>query len=407
MTMRLISGFFCLAAGLSALCAAESGLSFKVRIPVSERRNIPSIRKESGRIRAEQRLPGKKIQPIRPDSLAGRIGDSGSDITWIPSMENTGAGKARLISASVSHDASVLFCIEETGEPDKGPFGAYLIMISPEGRRILKYHELERRVTGIASDLSGSDAVCFAESQPELDQQGGFLHLDLKTGKTIRFLPHSRKVCSFLLRKGVLFASFANGTLERIDLKTGKRKTIPAAEDVKLALTGDSKYLAAASESFVRFYRPDDLKLLSEIPLSGGIKPHRLIPGDPGGSFLFLSTDPGLGKSRIYLICNGALKLVSDDSSGEIAYDPAGSALFSGRFFKNRTCRLDPTSFAELASCNPKNLRPATYGTTKFIFRGPGEGEIVIMDSRGAVYLIKNIRRRWIKHLIVRSGGPT
>ena len=160
--MRLISVLLCCAAGILSLSAVENGLAFKVRIPVSEQKASPVIRKESDGIRTEKRLPGKKLPPINPESLAGRIGDSGSDIIWIPAAENTGSGKMRLKSVSLSHDASVLFCVEEIGEPDKGPFGAYLIIISPEGRRILRYHEFSRKITGICADLSGVSAVAYA-----------------------------------------------------------------------------------------------------------------------------------------------------------------------------------------------------------------------------------------------------
>ena len=404
--MRLISVLLCCAAGIFSLSAVENGLAFKVRIPVSEQKDSPVIRKESDGIRTEKRLPGKKLPPINPESLAGRIGDSGSDIIWIPAAENTGSGKMRLKSVSLSHDASVLFCVEEIGDPDKGPFGAYLIIISPEGRRILRYHEFSRKITGICADLSGVSAVAYAEAQPELKQEAGFLFFNLKTGKTIRFFPYSKPVGTYLLRNGILFAASAEGTLDRIDLKTGDMQSVACEKDAKiLALTGDSKHLASASASFIRFYRPGDLKKVSEIPLSGDTVPYRLIPGDPKGSFMFLSTEPGFGKSKIYLIYNRELKLASDDSSGEIVYEPKGAMLFTGRFLKNRIYKLDPTSFAELAYCNPKNLKPITEGSNRFLFRGPGEGEFVVVDSRCNVFLVKNIRRRWNKFIIVSSGG--
>ena len=115
---------------------------------------------------------------------------------------------------------------------------------------------------------------------------------------------------------------------------------------------------------------------------------------------MFLSTEPGFGKSKIYLIYNRELKLASDDSSGEIVYEPKGAMLFTGRFLKNRIYKLDPTSFAELAYCNPKNLKPITEGSNRFLFRGPGEGEFVVVDSRCNVFLVKNIRRRWNKFII-------
>jgi len=385
-------------------CFGEDGLSFKVRIPISEQGVKPEIQKETGRIRTEKRLPNKKVPKLKAGTLAERIGDSGLEIVWIPSWEDSGSGKTRLKSVSISRDASILFCIEETGKFGTGPFGALLLLIDPVGKRILNYHELNRKATGIAADSTGTQAVCFTEAQPLLKQEAGFQVLNLKTGKEVAFHSESRPVFSYLLRNNKLFVSYADGTLESLDLKSRRKQRVRPGMAAKLELTGNGSSLIAASGDAVRFYDPDRLKLLDTVPLPGGSTVYRVIPGDSNGSTMFLSTNPGFGKSRLYLIYNRSVKLVTNDSSGEIAYNPNDMMLFSGRFIKNRVYKIDPVAFSDLSYCDPKNLRPVTGGSTRFLFRGPDEGEIIIVDTRSSVYSLKNIRRRWVKKVIVESG---
>lgn len=382
---------------------AESSL--KVRIPHEELQERPVIQVDRSNLRIEELLPSKDEKKRKPDSssLAARLGEPEKDIHWVPAWNPSGAGSLRLRSVVSSPDRSVIACLEETGTIGKGPYGGRLLLVDAVGRRILKVFEIGRRITRIALDPAAMSAVCFAEKQDALSQPSGFAVIDLRSGLETGFVPAEKPV-SFLARGGRIYTARANGEIEVFQPGVPGRKTFRTGVSPQLELSGDGKLLIAASDDAVRFYHSDSLREARSVKLPPGTQLFRMVQGAPDASLLFYSTGTGSGKSKVFLVMENGVKEVSDDSSGEIAFNPRDKALFCGRLLRNRLYRLDPNTFAELSYCDPKNLRPVTSGKTLALFCGPSPGEVIVLDSRGALYSLQSVRKRWRKNMIVESG---
>lgn len=403
--MRIVPRFavFCLLGGAVLCCGTESSL--KVTVPHNEQRKTAVIQVDRGNLRIEELLPaagGKKVK-LDPASLAARLGGPEKDIHWTPAWNPAGSGSLRLLDAVSAPDRSVIVCLEETGALKEGPHGGRLLLLDVGGRRILRVFEVGRKITQVVLDPQNMTAVCFAEAQESLSQPSGFAVIDLKSGAEKAFLP-AEKPFSYLAYGGRICSADAGGTGRILALDGAGEKTFSAGSSPRLALSGDGKLLLAASDDAIRFYDSGTCRPVRSVKLPAGTTLYRLVQGAPDASLLFYSTKADFGKSKVFLVMGNSVKEVTDDSSGEIAYNPKDKAFFSGRFLKNRLYRLDPESFAELAYCDPKNLRPVTSGKTLELFCGPEPGEVILLDSRGAFYSLKSIRKRWQKTMIVESG---
>ncbi len=403
---RIVSLSAAMACVLSAalFCfGAESSL--KARIPLEEQRKQAVIQVDGSNLRIEEKLPlpTDKKKKTDPSSLAARLGEPEKDIHWTPAWNPKGSGSLRLRSVVSSPDKSVIVCLEETGTIGKGPYGGRLLIVDTVGRRILRVFEIGRKITRIALDPAAMSAVCFAEKQEELSQKSGFAVVDLRSGAEMVFVPAETPV-SFLVRSGKIYSASANGVVTVFRPGAEEKKTFTAGPSPRLDLSGDGKLLIAASDDAVRFYNPDSLKEIRSVKLPAGTRLYRIVQGSRDASRLFYSTGTGYGKSKVFLVMEQGVKEVSDDSSGEIACNPKDNAFFCGRLLRNRLYRLDPNTFEELSYCDPKNLRPVTSGKTLELFCGPLPGEVIVLDSRGALYSLQSIRKRWRKSMIVESG---
>ena len=385
-------------------CAGESSL--KVRIPLDEQPEKRAvIQVDRSNLRIEELLPsnaGKKTK-TDPASLAARLGEPEKEIHWTPAWNPSGAGALRLRSVVSVPDRSVIVCLEETGTIGKGPYGGRLLLVDVSGRRILRVLEIGRKIVQVAVDPAEMSAVCFAEGQEELSQRSGFAVIDLKTGAEKLFIPAEKPV-SFLVRGGRIYSASSDGTVEVFQMGGSEKKRFTAGPSPRLAFSGDGKVLIAASDDAIRFFDPDSLREIRSVKLPAGTRLYRLAQGAADGSLLFCSTGTGFGKSNVLLVMPNGVKEVSDDSSGEIACNWKDKALFCGRLLRNRLYRLDPNTFEELSYCDPKNLRPVTSGKTLALFSGPLPGEVIVLDSRGALYSLQSIRKRWRKTMIVEAG---
>lgn len=393
----------CGLAGVVFCCAGESSL--KVKIPHENLRERPVIQVDRSNLRIEELLPlkqGKKGSSA-PTAFAARFGEPEKDIHWTPAWNPTGAGSLRLRSVVSAPDRSVIICLEETGTIGKGPYGGRLLIIDTAGRRILRVFEIGRKITSIALDPAAMTAVCFAEAQEVLSQPSGYVVLDLNTGKETAFVPAEKPV-SFLVRGGRIYAASANGAVEVFLPGGTEKKTFTAGPSPRLELSGDGKLMIAASDDAIRFFDPDSFREVRSVKLPAGTRLYRMVQGAPDASLLFYSTGTGFGKSKVFLAMEQGVKEVADDSSGEIACNPKDKALFCGRLLRNRLYRLDPNTFEDLSYCDPKNLRPVTSGKTLALFCGPSPGEVIVLDSRGALYSLHSIRKRWRKMMIVEAG---
>ncbi len=384
--------------------AAETG-SLKVTIPHEEQRKIPVIQVDRSNLRIEERLPSgeKKGTRKKPSSLASRLGEPQKDIHWTPAWDSSGAGSLRLRGVAEAPDRSVLVCLEETGTVGKGPFGGRLLVLDVEGRRILQVFEIGRKLSMIALDAETMSAVCFAEKQEVLSQPSGFAVIRLSDGAESAFVP-AEKPESYVARGGWILSASADGTGTAFRPGGSEKKSFRTGKKPRLEFTGDGKLLIAASDDAVRFLETKNFREVRRVALPAGTRLFRMVQGSADGSLVYCSSASDFGKAKVYLVMTGGVKEVADDSTGEIVCNPKDHSFFHGRLLRNRLSRLDPGTFEEVSYCDPKNLRPATSGKTLALFCGPSPGEVIVLDSRGAVYSLRSIRKRWRKTMIVESG---
>ena len=101
---------------------------------------------------------------------------------------------------------------------------------------------------------------------------------------------------------------------------------------------------------------------------------------------------------------NGKQKEVAADSTGKMVWQERDGLFFLMRLIKGRISRMDLESLKPFSSCEPKSVRPGTLGTVLYLFSGSEPGELIVMDTLGAVYSLKSVGKRWRKAMMVEVG---
>lgn len=380
------------------LSAAEDAL--KIRIPNEEFGPVPNIEAEKN-IRSEDRL-----QPLpkgKERTLSTAYPDQRKDYRWTPGWSLTGTGHLRIADAASAADGSLIAFLETIGRTD-GPQGGRIVLLDVPRKRICGYFEIGRKLTALRLGSSLDYAVAQAEEQESLKQPAGLVVLNLAEGRETGFLA-GEKPFAFVLAGHTLFSAGADGVIRMRDLKSGAGRTLRSGPRPFLCVTPDGKTLIAVAEDAIYRFDAGSGEVLRKEPLPEALHLRSMVCLKPDGSaFAFASEPDSRGRCRVFFRVEGKQKEVASDSTGTMVWQERDSLFFLMRLIKGRICRIDPETLAQISACEPKTVRPGTLGTVRYLFPGFEPGELIAMDTLGAVYSLKSVGKRWRKAMIVEAG---
>ncbi len=381
-----------------SIFAAEESL--RVRIPYEDRQGTPAIETEAN-IRSEDR-----IQPLpesKKQTISAAYPDHQKDYKWVPGWILKGTGQLRVSDASAVSDGSLIAFLETTGKAD-GPQGGRIVLLDVPRKRICGYFEIGRKLSALRLGNTLTHAVAWAEEQKNLNQKAGFSVLNLKTGTETAFLP-AEKPYSFAVAGTRLFAAGTAGKIQMYDLNGNGNKELLSGPHPFLGVTPDGKTVIAAADDAFYYFDAVSGETLRKEPLPSPLRICALTCMTPdGNSFIFASAPDSHGRHRVFFRVNGKQKEAADDSTGKFVWQERDSLFFLMRIIKGRIYRIDAETLKPFSYCEPKTVRPGTLGTVRFLFTGNEPGELIAMDTLGAVYSLKSVGKRWRKTMIVDAG---
>lgn len=385
---------------VSLLSAAEKNM-LKIRIPNEEQSlELPKIEADEN-IRAEDRL--QALPKGKEGTLSAAYPDHRKDYRWTPGWSLAGTGHLRIVDAAAVPDGSLIAFLESVGKKD-GPQGARVVLLDVPRKRICGYFEVGRKLKALRLGSSLEYAAALAEEQESLKQGAGISVLNLAEGRETVFMP-GVKPFAFALAGTVLFAAEADGTIRMTDLKDGSGRTLRSGPRPYLCVTPDGKTLLVVAEDAICRFDAKTGEVVAKEVLTEVLRIRSLVCMKPDGSaFAFASEPDSRGRHRIFFRVNGKQKEVAADSTGKMVWQERDGLFFLMRLIKGRISRMDLESLKQFSSCEPKSVRPGTLGTVLYLFSGSEPGELIVMDTLGAVYSLKSVGKRWRKAMMVEVG---
>ncbi len=382
-----------------SLSAVEEAL--RIRIPYEDQKGLPTIRTENN-IRSEDR-----IQPLakgKQRTLSTAYPDHRKDYKWVPGWILEGAGRLRVSDASASSDGSLIAFLETVGDPD-GPQGGRIVLLDVPRKRLCGYFEIGRKLSALRLGDTLNYAAAWAEEQKSRKQPAGFVILNLETGKETAFLP-AGKPYSFAVSGVILFSADSAGNILMRDLEQEAERTLRSGPHPFLSITPDGKTLIAAADDAFYYFDAKSGEVLRKEPVSAPPRVCALACMKPdGSSFVFASEPDPQGRHRVFFRVGEKQKEVAADSTGKFVWQERDSLFFVMRIIKGRVFRIDPGTLKPFSYCEPKSVRPGTLGVVRFLFSGSEPGELIAMDSLGAVYSLKSVGKRWRKIMVIDVGA--
>lgn len=389
--------FLLLSLLLFAVSADASGNKFI--LPEEERDDTVKIEVDTSNILIEAFSGKENFRRVSPDSFAGVLGRPTQNIRWYPAADPENRNRMLIRETSQSFDNSVIVFVESTGKTD-GPKGSRILFVDTVNLIVLKMLELPFRVSEVRCQGSSGKIWYLRTAQPDtLNDSSGFGIIDAKTGETLtekklqtlpkRMYPHFTGQFAWILEKNQILRLFPNGKKE-LFLK------LPEIREMKVS--PDCMYLAVVTEKETRLYSAMDASLIYRVKLV------------PDQTFVFLSGEPPrllLGQSissvgnlawpeRLYLVTNGAPRLIFSNLSGSVVADPSGRVFYSIKP-KNRIEKRNSTTGQYMSSYMVTSLKPDTPGKPEMLFHAAENGYFLIFDTVGGLNKIDATPRRWKK----------